>query len=234
MALMALIIATAANATTYTETFAGLNSMTAKDGVHAFDIGEWTFKGMSYGSSALKFNTNGAYIISPKMDNITKLSFTYRAGGSNKVMTVSYSTDGTKWEDIDQFTIPSSSSNFSTWSKSVALGDKTDVQFRILAASSNCYIKTFTASDDAQSGGNEDYTDDPDYKTDGVWVPQRRSPRQGRHCISVRRATTTRATARRQSRGITSRRHTKTPKRARTSSAAAANTTSTGMARMAN
>ena len=176
MALMALIIAIAANATTYTETFAGLNSTTAKDGVHAFDIGEWTFKGMSYGSSALKFNTNGAYIISPKMDNITKLSFTYRAGGSNKVMTVSYSTDGTNWEDIDQFTIPSSSSNFSTWSKSVALGDKTDVQFRILAASSNCYIKTFTASDDAQSGGNEDYTDDPDYKTDGVWMPTKAFP----------------------------------------------------------
>lgn len=174
--LMALAFAIGIGATDFKETFAGLNSATATNGNHTFDLGEWTFSGMSYGSSALKFNANGAYIISPALDNITKLSFTYRAGGSNKEMTVSYSTDGTNWEDIDKFTITSSSSSFSTWSKTVALGDKKGVRFRILAASSNCYIKVFTASDDAQSGGNDDYTDDPDYKTDGVWVPTKAFP----------------------------------------------------------
>lgn len=173
---MALAFAIGIGATDFKETFAGLNSTTATNGKHTFDLGEWTFSGMSYGSSALKFNANGAYIISPALDNITKLSFTYRSGGSNKTMTVSYSTDGTNWEDIDKFTIPSSSSSFSTWSKTVALGDKKGVRFRILAASSNCYIKVFTASDDAQSGGNDDYTDDPDYKTDGVWVPTKAFP----------------------------------------------------------
>lgn len=176
--LLLILLATTINigATDYKETFSGLNSATAGNGTHTFDLGEWTFYGMSYGSSALKFNTNGAYIISPKLNNITKLSFTYRAGGSNKLMTVSYSTDGTNWTDIDQFTIASSSSSFSTWSKKVDLGDKTGIRFRILAASSNCYIKVFTASDDAQSGGNPDYSDDPDYKTDGVWVPTKAFP----------------------------------------------------------
>ncbi|MGN0220925.1 MAG: hypothetical protein ACI4BA_02230 [Prevotella sp.] len=171
LTLILLLFAGCISATTYTETFKGLNSTTAQDGSHTFDLGEWTFKGMSYGSSALKFNASGAYVISPKLDNITKLSFTYRSGGSNKEMTVSYSTDGTSWEDIDRFTISSSSSSFSTWSKTVELGDKTGIQFRILATSSNCYIKVFTASDDVQSGGNEDYTDDPAYKTEGIWKP---------------------------------------------------------------
>lgn len=174
--LLSLLFAVGVGATEFTETFKGLNSTTAKDGVHTFDLGEWTFSGMSYGSSALKFNTSGAYIISPRLDSITKLSFTYRSGGSNKKVTVSYSTDGTTWEEIDNFTIASSSSSFSTWSKKVAMGDKTGVQFRILAASSNCYIKVFTASDEAQGGGNDDYTDDPDYKTDGTWVPTKPFP----------------------------------------------------------
>lgn len=169
LTLTALILAVCMNATEHTETFSGLNSTTAKDGKHMFDLGEWTFSGMAYGSSALKFNTNGAYVISPKLDNITKLSFTYRSGGSNKKITVSYSVDGTNWTEIDNFTIPGSSSSFSTWTKNVSLGDITGIQFRILAASSNCYIKVFTASDeDTGSGGNHDYSDDPNYKTDGV------------------------------------------------------------------
>lgn len=177
LTLTALILAVCMNATEHTETFSGLNSTTAKDGKHTFDLGEWTFSGMAYGSSALKFNTNGAYIISPKQDNITKLSFTYRSGGSNKKITVSYSVDGTNWTEIDNFTIPSSSSSFSTWTKNIGLSDKTGIQFRILAASSNCYIKVFTASDeDTGSGGNHDYSDDPDYKTEGVWIPTKAFP----------------------------------------------------------
>lgn len=176
LTLMAIIFAISTHATDFTETFAGLNSSTAKDGKHLFDLGEWTFSGMAYGSSALKFNINGAYIISPKLDKITKVSFTYRSGGSNKKMTVSYSTDGTNWTEIDNFTIASSSSNFATWTKNVELGELTGIQFRVLAASSNCYIKVFKASDDVAEGGNHDYSDDPNYKTDGVWIPTKSIP----------------------------------------------------------
>ncbi len=175
LTFISLILFTGINATDFTETFSGLNSSTAADGKHSFDLGEWTFSGMAYGSSALKFNKNGAYIISPKLDNITKVSFTYRSGGSNKKMTVAYSTDGATWTEIDNFTIASSSSTFATWTKNVALGDVEGVQFRILAASSNCYIKVFKVSDDVVDGGH-DYSDDPDYKTDGVWIPTKAFP----------------------------------------------------------
>lgn len=177
LTLIALIMAVGMSATDFTETFTGLNSSTATDGTHRFDLGEWTFSGMAYGSSALKFNTSGAYIISPALDNITRLSFTYRSGGSNKKITVSYSTDGIDWTEIDNFTIASSSSSFATWTKNVALGNLTGVRFRILAASSNCYIKVFKASDNAAGDDdNHDYTDDPTYKTDGVWVPTKAFP----------------------------------------------------------
>lgn len=171
LVLTALLVAMSLGAKEYTETFPGLNSTTAKDGTHTFDLGEWTFKGMGYGSSALKFNTNGAYVISPKFDNITKVSFTYRSGGSNKDITVSYTTDGSSWTEIETFTIASSSSSFATWSKKVDLGETQGVQFKIQAASSNCYMKTFTVSDDVTSSGGHDYSDDPTYKTDGVWIP---------------------------------------------------------------
>lgn len=165
--LIATIMMQAAD---FTETFSGLNSSTATNGTHKFDLGEWSFYGMAYGSSALKFNTNGAYIISPVLNNITKVSFTYRSGGSDKKITVSYSTDGTNWTEIDHFTIASSSSNFATWTKNVALGDMTGVRFRILAASSNCYIKMFKASDTAIDDNTGD-ADDPTYQTDGIWIP---------------------------------------------------------------
>lgn len=235
LTLTALILAVCMNATEHTETFSGLNSTTAKDGKHTFDLGEWTFSGMAYGSSALKFNTNGAYIISPKLDNITKLSFTYRSGGSNKKITVSYSVDGTNWTEIDNFTIPSSSSSFSTWTKNIGLSDKTGIQFRILAASSNCYIKVFTASDeDTGSGGNHDYSDDPDYKTEGVWIPTKAFPAAKRPYISAPPATMRPATVRKKSPGTTLQRHTRTPNQARTSSAAAANITSTNTEPTAN
>ena len=171
-----LALSLCAGAAEYTETFKGLSSSTATNGTHTFDLGEWTFSGMSYGSSSLKFNTNGAYIISPSLDNITKVSFTYRSGGSNKKVTVSYSTDGNAWTEIDNFTIASSSSSFATWSKSVDLGELKGVRFRILAASSNCYIGTFKVSDDKPGDGDHDYSDDPDYKTDGVWVPVKPIP----------------------------------------------------------
>ncbi len=177
MSFLALLSAVVfVNAAEYTETFPGLKSATAADGEHDFDLGTWTFSGMAYGSSALKFNKSGAYIISPPLDNVTKVSFTYRSGGSNKRMTVSYSADGTDWIEIDSFTIPSSSSNFATWSKSVDLGDISGARFRVLAESSNCYIKVFKVSDDEAAGGNHDYTDDPDYKTEGVWIPTKAFP----------------------------------------------------------
>ena len=51
--------------------------------------GEWTFgsgaqANTSNGAAAIKFNANGAYMISPAIDSVKSLSFTYRAGGDRK------------------------------------------------------------------------------------------------------------------------------------------------------
>lgn len=177
--LLALLFLTVGlQATEYREPFTELTSSQVTDGTHQLTLGTWTFTGMSLSSKQLKFNASNAQLISPRFDHISRLSFGYRSGGSNKVMTIAYSTDGTTWTDLGQLTIASSSSTYSTYSKETGLGDVEGVQFRI-AATSNSYIRDFTVSDDAAEGGNGgvDYTDDPSYKTEGVWVPVKEIPR---------------------------------------------------------
>lgn len=170
--ILLLLMPFVAFATEFTEPFTGLTSSQVTDGNHELTLGTWTFRGMSLSSQQLKFNSGDASIISPKFNNISKLSFGYRSGGSNKVVVISYSTDGATWTELDRFTIASSSSSYSTYSKTTDLQDVEGVQFKI-AATSNSYIKDFKVADDAPSGGegNIDYTDDPTYKTEGTWVP---------------------------------------------------------------
>lgn len=57
--------------------------------------GKWTFGGGAQantgnGIAAIKFNANGAYMISPAVDSVKSLSFSYRAGGSNKRIAIAY------------------------------------------------------------------------------------------------------------------------------------------------
>lgn len=182
--LVCLGFALGMRATDFSESFTGLTSAQVTDGTHDLTLGKWTFHGMSLSSSQLKFNSGDAYIISPRLDHISKLGFGYRSGGSSKVITISYSTDSVKWTQLDQFNISSSSSSFSSYSVATGLGEATGVLFRI-GASSNCYIKDFVASDATQSGGGgADYTDDPNYKTDGVWVPVTPLP-EGRRTLYI-------------------------------------------------
>lgn len=137
-------------------------------------------QGMSLSSSQLKFNGTPAYIVSPKFDKISKISFGYRSGGSNKKVTISYSTDnGASWSSLNEFVISSSSSSFSTFSKETGIGTMEGVRFKI-EATSNTYIQNFKVSDDEVSTGGgtgTDYTDDPTYKTDGIWVPVKSIPK---------------------------------------------------------
>lgn len=146
--------------------------------------GEWTFGGGSqYNKSSnvisIKFNNNGAYAITPKLDKVAKIGFTYRSGGSNKKIVVSYSTDGSTWTELSNFTIASSSSAFSAWSKKTGLDDVEGVQFRILAEQSNCYMDDFVATyAEEGSGGDTPVTDpdDPTYITTGTWIPVKAIP----------------------------------------------------------
>lgn len=169
------------------ESFTDLTSAQVTDGAHELTLGTWTFSGMSLSSKQLKFNSGSAQIVSPTFSHISRLSFAYRTGGSNKVMTLSYTTDGQTWTQLSQFTIASSSSFYSSYSVPTGLEEAEGVQFRI-AATSNTYIRDFVVTDDAiddgGSTGNIDYTDDPDYKTEGIFVPVKPIP-QGVHTYYI-------------------------------------------------
>ena len=99
--------------------------------------GTWQMGGgmvgnVSSGVTSIKFNGNGAYVITPTLDKVAKIGFTYRSGGSNKDITISYSTDGgVTWTAIETFHIASSSSSFSGYSKKTGTEELTGVKFRI-------------------------------------------------------------------------------------------------------
>lgn len=106
--------------------------------------GTWTMYGVAANTSssvtAIKYNTNGGYIITPSVNNPGQINFKYRSGGSNKDVIVAYTTNGTTWQQVDSFRIASSSSSYATYSKSTGLDATANVQFRILAKASNVYV----------------------------------------------------------------------------------------------
>lgn len=107
--------------------------------------GTWTFgSGAQYNKSnnviSIKLNANGAYMITPPTDSIQTLSFAYRSGGSNKKVVISYATASDTWEVLDTLKIASSSSNFSTYSKSVPCDSLQGVRIRLTGLTSNVYI----------------------------------------------------------------------------------------------
>jgi len=143
--------------------------------------GTWTMKGITVNQSSnvisLKYNAADAYVITPSMDSIQRVGFTYRSGGSNKPVTVSYTTDaGATWTDIETFTIQSSSSSFASWSKKTGLDSLTNIQFKVACTASNVYIDDFSAT--CYKSGTEVVTDPDDstYITVGVPVPTKAFP----------------------------------------------------------
>ena len=146
--------------------------------------GTWIMNGVSNNTSSnvksVKYNSSNAYIISPAIDKPAKVSFGYRSGGSNKSVTVSYSTDnGSSWTDIETFNIASSSSAFSSWSKKVSDLEQTDgVKFRIFCNTSNVYVDDFKVTYPSEGGSTGPVVDpdDPTYVTEGVWKPYKPIP----------------------------------------------------------
>ena len=140
--------------------------------------GVWTVSGVgantSNGNTAVKFNSSNSYLITPLLSQPQKVGFTYRSGGSNKPVTVSYTLDGgTTWTELDKFTITSSSSTFASYSKRTGLDSVANVQFRVLCSASNVYVDDFTVKfydpDSEVTGDPEDST----YVVEGVPIPTR-------------------------------------------------------------
>ena len=160
----------------FTEDFSSLATGNLS-GDKTLPSGVWNFSGINVTTSnsvkCLKFS-NGT-VITPALDNVAKISFGYRSGGSNKNVTVSYSTDnGSTWTDVETFTIKSSSSSFASYSKKTGTDELTGVKFRI-TATDNVYVNSFTATY-SDGGGAVVDPDDPTYITEGVWVPVKPIP----------------------------------------------------------
>lgn len=123
IALMLLTVVNISAAETLKEDFNTITNGQKLDGNITLSSGTWQMGGgmvgnVSSGVTSIKFNGNGAYVITPTLDKVEKIGFTYRSGGSNKDITISYSTDGgATWTAIETFRIASSSSSFSGYSK---------------------------------------------------------------------------------------------------------------------
>lgn len=162
---------------TFTGSYSSVTNVTLPSGV-------WVMNGVgantTSGVKSVKFNNSNAYVISPAIDKPAKVSFVYRSGGSNKPVTVSYSTNGgSTWTDIETFIIQSSSSSFNSWNKKMAELENTDgVTFRILCSASNVYIDDFKVIHSAGGSSTDPVVepDDPTYVTEGVWVPYKPIP----------------------------------------------------------
>lgn len=120
--------------------------------------GKWTFGGgaqanTSNGVAAIKFNVNGAYMISPAVDSVKSLSFSYRAGGSNKRISIAYQIGAGDWQAVDTLLIKSSALAMSSYSKTIGLDSAKQVRIRLIGLQSNSYVDDFKMVQ-AQAGGN--------------------------------------------------------------------------------
>lgn len=159
----------------FSEDFSSLSGTLSGD--KNLPSGVWNFSGVTATTSnsvkCLKFS-NGT-VITPALDNVAKITFGHRAGGSNKNVEVSYSADGgSTWTTIETFTIKSSSSSFTSFSKKTGTDELTGVKFRI-KASDNVYVNSFTATY-SDGGVTPTDPDDPTYQTNGEWIPVKPIP----------------------------------------------------------
>ena len=150
--------------------------------------GDWTMNAMKVGkknsSNVLLFNTNGAYIISPSVDEPSSLTINFGSGGS-KEFDIAYSIDGATWTTIDTYKI--SGSGTYSYSKGTNLSETSNVRFKITATKGgNVWITSFSVTGASGSaipggGGDEDEPINPDPQPEIEWT----GPHSVEHCIYV-------------------------------------------------
>ena len=119
--------------------------------------GTWTMGGDAQRNSSnsvisIKFNSAGAYMITPATDSIATLEFKYRSGGSKKEVEVAYRVGEGEWKAVDTIRIASSSSAFASYSKKLGTDSLQAVQIRITGITNNVYIDDVTVKQ-AVAGG---------------------------------------------------------------------------------
>lgn len=120
--------------------------------------GTWTFGGGSVVNKsgsvvAIKFNTNGAYMITPAVDSIVSMEFKYRSGGSNKHVEIAYSIDGVAWQVIDTLKIASSSSTYSSYTCKPGTDSLQNIRVRLKGLESNIYVDDVVIKQPKQDQG---------------------------------------------------------------------------------
>ena len=161
-----------------TEDFSSLTLNETLNGTKELPSGTWSFSGVQYKNSnsvkCLSFSNTSSTVITPAFDNVAKIGFGYRAGGSNKNVKISYSTDnGSTWTDVETFVIKSSSSSFASYSKKTGTDELTGVKFRV-QGDNNVFMNSFTIT--FSDGGSTTDPDDPTFVTEGVWKPTKDFP----------------------------------------------------------
>lgn len=119
--------------------------------------GVWTFGGDAQRNSSnsvvsIKFNSNGAYMITPTIDSLASLEFKYRSGGSKKQVEVAYQIGSGDWQAVDTLVINSSSSSFSSYSLKTGLDSALNVRVRI-KGTNNVYIDDVVLKNPVQGQG---------------------------------------------------------------------------------
>ncbi len=120
--------------------------------------GTWTFGGdaqrnSSNGVVSIKFNSAGAYMISPAIDSLATVEFKYRSGGSSKKVEIAYRIGSDAWQVLDTLSIPSSASSFSTYSHAIPADSSLLVRVRVKGLTNNVYIDDFVLKNPVQGQG---------------------------------------------------------------------------------
>lgn len=170
LCVVACMAAIAARAD-WTEDF---NSLTSGSWQQATTVklpsGTWTMGGDAQRNSSnsvisIKFNSAGAYMITPATDSIATLEFKYRSGGSKKEVEVAYRIGEGEWKAVDTIRIASSSSSFSSYSKKLGTDSLQAVQIRITGITNNVFIDDVTVKQvvaGSQGGGGTVVPVEPD------------------------------------------------------------------------
>ncbi len=147
--LLSLFAACLFVAASYADLTEDFNSLTGGTWSSETDVtlpsGRWTFGGgaqynQSSGVKSVKFNANGAYMITPQVDSIGAISFKYRSGGSSKQVEVAWQQNGGAWQVVDTLRIASSSSSFSSYQHDIPADSLSGVRIRIKGITSNVYV----------------------------------------------------------------------------------------------
>lgn len=145
--------------------------------------GTWRIKSVSgkkdNNSMRALFTTNGAYLITPALNQPGRVTFNHRSGGAGKKITVEKSADGGQtWEELGVATTSSASAYGSSSFKCTSTEEDAEVLIRFTSNSSSTYIDNVDITLNAASGPiiNPDIPDDPTYITEGVWVPTKPFP----------------------------------------------------------